>query len=197
MLEALAAARKVREIAAVEGRLHLCHSWAVEDLHQRLPFEVAEDLFAVSVVAAVRHAAIGENHHPREKRSLHASIKFSMQVGFLVDVERLARLLDHACVAELMEMEQPTEIFDRLIECQARAHLLNLDSKRMSFRLPEKIAGELDELVEIAARAKLRIDARIHRIEADAKPLQRRREQFRANFFRQQKTIGAHAGLWK
>src|SRR5260221_13789246 len=66
MLEALGAAREVREVAARKGRLHLGEARPVEDLHQRMRLQIAEDLIAVGFVAAVRHAAVGQPHHPGE-----------------------------------------------------------------------------------------------------------------------------------
>src|SRR5437867_2735758 len=67
----------------------------------------------------------------------------------------------------------------------------------MAFRLAQEVPREFDELVEVAAGAELRINAGIDRVDADAQPLERRREQLRADFLCEQQTIRADARLRK
>src|SRR6201999_981584 len=88
VLEALTAARKRREIAALEGRLHLAHPLAFENLEQRVRLEITEDLIAVRVVAAMRQASVGEDDDPGEECALHAAVELAVEIGLLVDVER-------------------------------------------------------------------------------------------------------------
>src|SRR6185436_16629970 len=113
VFEAFGAAGELGEVAALEHALHLVEAGAVEDLAQGMRLQIAEDLIAVGVVAAVRHAAVGEDHDPREKCALHAAIELAVQIGLLVDVERLARLLDHASVAILLQLEKAAQFLDR------------------------------------------------------------------------------------
>src|SRR5258708_4029505 len=174
VLEALSAAREVREVAAREGRLHLGESRRVEDLHQRMRLQIAENLIAVGVVAAVRDAAVGEHHHPGEERPLHAAVELPVQVRLLVHVERLARLLDNPGVPEMPEVEETPEVVHRLVERKAGAHLLDLDTDGMALGLYEELLRQVDELVEVASRAKLRIDLGVDGVDADTDELERR-----------------------
>src|SRR5262249_30451649 len=140
---------------------------------------------------------VGEDDHPGEESPLHAAIKFSVEIGLLVDVERLAGLLDDTRVAILPEVEKLAEVVDGLVEREARAHLLDLDAHRMALGLFEEGAGERDELVELAAGAQLRINRGIDGVDADAQPLQRRREQLRPHLLGQYHPVRADAGLGK
>src|SRR5258708_37046334 len=137
-------------------------------------FQIAEDLIAVRVVAAVRDAAVGEHHHPGEERPLHTAIELPVQVGLLVHVERLARLLDDSGVPELPEVEETTEVVHCLLERETGAHLLNLDTDGMALGLYEELLRQVDELVEVASRAKLRIDLGVDGVDADTDALERR-----------------------
>src|SRR5581483_4332884 len=76
-----------------------------------------------------------------------------------------------------------------------RPHLLNLDAERMSFRLPEKLPRQVNELFEVAAGADVRIHIGIDRVDADAQPLERRREELRSHRLRQHQPVGRHTRL--
>src|SRR5205085_2661659 len=78
---------------------------------------------------------------------------------------------------------------------EARAHLLNLDAHPMAFGLREERARQLDQPIEVAAGAELRIDGRVDGVDADAQPLERRRQQLRADLLGQHQPVRADAGL--
>src|SRR5687767_375664 len=65
----------------------------------------------------------------------------------------------------------------------------------MTLSLLQKPLGEVDELVEIAAGAKLRVDLRVDRVDADAQPFERRIQQLCSNLFGQDEPIRRHARL--
>ena len=119
MLETLAAAREFGEIAALECLLHGDQAIAGHDLGQRLRLQIAHDLIAMRVVAAVRDATVGEDHHPGEECPLHAAVKLAVQIRLFVDVERFAGLLDDPGVPIAVQIEEAVEVVDRLVEREA------------------------------------------------------------------------------
>src|SRR5439155_23307216 len=115
--------------------------------------------------------------------------------GLLVDVERLARPLDDARVRILLQLEQLAEVVNRLADREPRAHLLNLDADGMSLRLREKLPREVDEQIEVAAGTKMRIDIGLDGVDADAQPLERRREELRPHGLGQHQPVRRYARL--
>src|SRR5258708_2087288 len=195
VLEAFRAAREVREVATREGRLHLGEARRVEDLHQRMRLQIAEDLIAVGVVTAVRNTAVGEHHHPGEEGALHATVKLPVQVSLLVHVEGLARLLDDPGVPELPKIKEATEVFHCLFERETGAHLLDLDADGVPLGLHEELLGQVDELVEVASRAKWRIDLGVDGVDADTDALERRGQQLLADLRRKHQAVRRQTGL--